>query len=672
MKRILFSLLLLPIAAFAELEVPNIFSDHMILQQNQEIQVWGKGDVGATISVSFKDQSQATKVDGSGMWNVLLAPESATFDPGTLRISDGKIQLSFDDVLVGEVWLCSGQSNMSMQVWKSKDADIEMAMANHPAIRLYTVQKETAGRPKFSSDTVWKVCTPETVGEFSAVGYFFGRDLQNVANVPVGLINASWGGTPAIAWTRESAFNQHPLLIEKNDEWKGYVDTYDERLVAWEEEMKIWLEDKNLTLFVQDPGISEEAKTWHQIAVNDFSWDEISLPAVFEDEIVEMDGSIWFRKRLDLPAPMRGQELTLALGPIADFDKTWVNGVLVGETGEGLEQPHTIDRRYTIPAQLTRTGELTIAIRVFDRVASGGFLGEAKSLLIVGGSSAVSLGGKGWVYKIENKLEASVSEWQLQSQYPDAPSRPQKPNSPHRPASLANGMLATVAPYNMRGAVWYQGESDAGWEPEQYGDRLKVMIEDWRTWWNNDSFQFGVVQLAGFKDFDANPMTESSWAILRESQRTLVRDLPHSGLVVATDLGEANDIHPLNKQDVGRRLARWALTDVYGLMTLRGGPEISRARFLQDRVVLTFAQMGETLMSIGSKKLGGFIVAGDDGTFVNATARIDGNNKVVITSDEVSPIRQLRYGWKDNPEDATLGNKARLPASPFEVKLPPR
>jgi sialate O-acetylesterase len=665
MKKILCFLFLLPAVLCAELAVPNIFSDHMVLQQEQTIRVWGTGSAGNSVTVEFAGASASAKIGPDETWEVDLPAMAGSFTPQTLMISDGRETLRFNDVLVGEVWLCSGQSNMAWTVNRVKDADLESLMATHPSIRLYKVNRVTSLKPRFSDDATWQKATPSTVGNFSAVGYYFGRDLRKALDVPVGLIDASWGGTPAIAWTRQDVLSKHPLLMEEAANWEGYVDTYDDRLADWEEELKVWLEDKNLTLYVEDPGITQEASTWNRAVLNDFRWEKVELPATIEQTHGEMDGAVWYRRRVELPAVMRGKDVSLSLGTIADFDKTWVNGVLVGETGPGEERPHMVERRYTIPARLTRTGELSIAIRVFDRVAEGGFTGDSRSMVVIGESSVVRLAGAGWVTRVESRLESAVGDWQLR-QYPDAPKRPPAPDSPHRPASLANGMLAPVAPYTLRGAIWYQGEADAGWEPQTYDERLKVMIDDWRDWWETPSLHVGVVQLANFLEPKDMP-SDDPWPHLREAQRDLVETLPYSGLAVTIDIGEAKDIHPRNKQEVGRRLSRWALTDVYDRLELRGGPVPAQVSFDEGRVVIRFDQTGSGLTFWNGSALQGFTLAGQDGVFHPADAKIEGKSRVVVSSDNVLMPVHVRYAWQNNPVEANLGNQERLPATPFEL-----
>lgn len=666
MKTFLLFTLFVPLWVYAQLSLPSIFSDHMVLQRDQPIPVWGKGTPGSSVRVEFKRQSVSTVVEDDGNWRVDLAAEAPSFTPANLTIISDENRRRFQDVLVGEVWLCSGQSNMGWTTARSKDADMEIQMARLSGIRLYKVKQVASVSPHFSSEAMWEVCSPETIPSFSAVGYQFGLHLQRVLGMPIGLVQATWGGTPAIAWTRAGVFDKHPLLMEKAREWEGYTGSYDDQLLAWKEKVNEWMKENNLSFGIEDPGIAKIAETWHQAALNDFAWDPIELPAVFEQDIGDINGAVWFRRRIELPMSIRGRDLTLALGTMSDFDKTWVNGVLIGETGPEVANAREVDRRYTIPARLTRGGELAIAIRIFDQGEEGGFTGEARSMLVVGTTSAVRLAGRGWVYQIERELESSFNEATLR-EYPDAPPKPPSPDSPHRPASLANGMLAPVAPYALRGAIWYQGESDTNWAPDQYDERLRVMIDDWREWWGNEQLQFGVVQLANFMRPKVGP-SDDNWPKLRESQRRLVQSLPHSGLVVTIDLGEMNDIHPLNKQGVGRRLARWALTDVYGKLQLRGGPEVREADFSGREVRITFDQVGSGLHIMDAYALGGFTVAGADGIFYPAEAEINESNQVIVQSTTVPRPIHVRYGWQNNPVEASLTNKERLPASPFEIR----
>ena len=481
------------------LEVSNVFSDHMVLQQQQPIRVWGRAAPGSEVTVTFATVNETTRVNAEGMWQLSLPAQEASFESRTLTISSGEHELRFSDVLVGEVWLCSGQSNMDWTVDRLKDADMERLAARHPHIRLYKVNHVTAQEARFSDNAVWKVCAPDTVGDFSGTGYYFGRDLQQVLNVPVGLIHSAWGGTPAIAWTRMEAMHRHPQLVGKVAEWEAMVQDSAERLVEWQKE---------------------------QDALNAAGTPD--------------------------PAPWR--------------------------------------------------------------------------------------------------------------------SRPKERTDPHFPANLANGMLAPIAPYTIRGAIWYQGETDAGWNPSDYDERLQVMIEDWRERWGQEQLPFGIVQLAGFMDYRTEPSNDP-WPQLREAQRNLANSMEHVGLAVTIDIGEANDIHPRNKQEVGRRLSRWALADVYEEIELRGGPELATARVTGNQAVLTFTQTGSGLHILDDRKLRGFTLAGLDGVFYPAVATLDGKDTVIVTSTDVPSPERVRYAWQNNPKDANLTNAERLPASPFEAWL---
>ncbi|MDX6765291.1 MAG: sialate O-acetylesterase [Candidatus Methylacidiphilales bacterium] len=489
------------------LELPKVFSDRMVLQQGQPLPVWGRAEAGATVTVKFGQQSVNAVAEAGGNWMATLAPETASATPATLTVRSGDKELSFDDVLVGEVWLCSGQSNMEWSVNGALNGDIIPLSGGNPQLRFYHVERHVSVAPRFSANATWTAAQSDTIPSFSAVAYHFGSTLQPAVGVPVGLIAASWGGTPAISWTRPSAFDKHPLLAEQAAEWEAGIKTYPERKTQFEAKMADWKKAK---------GLPPDARV-------------------------------------------------------------------------------TNDR------------------------------------------------------------------------YPDAPWPPaHDPESSKRPGVLANGMLASVAPFAIRGAIWYQGEADAGWEPDRYDERLAVMVNDWRVWWNNPQLAFGVVQLAGFKAPSETP-TDDPWSRLRESQRRFVRKDSHAGLAVAIDIGEANDIHPFDKQTVGQRLARWALADVYQKIKLRGGPEPVDVTF-DDFVRIRFESVGGGLWILNGGDLQGFTLAGADGVFHVARAEIKGKDTVEVRSPSVPVPQTVRYAWAANPRGANLSNKQRLPAGPFELK----
>ncbi|WFB37841.1 sialate O-acetylesterase [Kiritimatiellota bacterium B12222] len=658
-------LLFFPFFLCAELSVPHIFSDHMVLQRDRTVPVWGKAEPGDTIRVDIGDVQMETVAGLDGRWRVDFPPRPASFDPVRIKVSDGTQTLVFEDVLVGEVWLCSGQSNMEFRTLSSKDGDLELAMATHPEIRLYKVERATAQEPRFSASALWQVASSESVADFSAVGYFFGRDLRQVLDVPLGLIDASWGGTPAIAWTRNEAMDSHPLLTEKALEWEEMLVDYDEREAAWKVKRDAWMEKKGFIFEALDTGVDPKAADWHTVGVDTQDWQAVVLPTSIEAVYGKMDGAVWFRRTVSLPASMRGQALTLSLGRIADYEQTWVNGVRVGGTDRSMGDAYKWVRTYPVPAALTEGDELVITVRVFDRWSTGGFVGASASMFLRGETEELTLAGPGWTARIETRVGNVLPPWQYKH-WQDAPKGPLSPDDQNRPANLAYGMLGPVAPYALRGAIWYQGESDAGWEPARYGERLRVMIEDWRLWWGIPDLEFGVVQLANYQQPQFE-VSDSAWARLRESQRQLVRELPHSGLAVTIDIGEADDIHPLNKQEVARRLARWALTDVYGRLLLRGGPEAESVQFAEGKALIRFSQIGTGLRALNGPALHGFTVAGGDGVFVPAQASIEGKDAVRVFSDAVPEPVHVRYAWQMNPVQANLSNRERLPAGPFEL-----
>jgi len=508
----LLSLSCLPLPA---LELSGIFSDNMVLQQEEPVHVWGKADPGTSVEVAFAGQSVSAEVGEDGKWSLFLEPLEASFEERAMTVRSGSDEVTFDRVLVGEVWLASGQSNMGWTVEKSVDSDIISLGANDPYLRLHKVNYQPSREREFSTGSTWTEDDPRFVAKFSSVGYQFGRDLRKALQVPVGIINSSVGGTPTVAWTRSEAISKTPQLQAMDDEWEEKLANFEQVMADWEAEYAQWRVSK---------GIAEENYDLHK-----------------------------------------------------------------------------------------RQG---------------------------------------------------------------APRMPEGADSPRRPASLANGMIAPIAGYTIRGAVWYQGEADAHTGSDIYDERLSVMIEDWRDWWGEPDLWFGIVQLPDFMKPQDRP-AGSKWAEVRESQRRVATSDPNTGLAVTIGLGETDDIHPPEKSTVARRLARWALADVYGVIDLRGGPEIVSAVDEGSTILLTFTETGSGLHVWDAESLAGFTVSDTmeepevwwQTNFYDVDAEIVSNNQVRLKKpDGSSPIR-VRYAWQSNPVDANLANKERLPASPFEIEI---
>lgn len=636
-------LLLLAASAFAQSDVParpflsSMFTSHMVLQRQRSVPIWGWTTPGAAVSVSLSGIEAKATADADGRWTAWLPPMKAG-GPFTLTVS-GPQTVTLEDVLVGDVWLCSGQSNMEMGIELVKDAEKEIAAASYPEIRLYTVPKVAAPSPLANQDGgPWLVCTPENVkkgawGGFSAAAYFFGRDIYRKERVPIGLIHSSWGGTPAEAWTSAEALRQHVAAFNSRlDELAEYVrggqDEYPARVDAWFR--------KN------DPGT---VANWENPATDVSGWKTMDMPRRWEElDLPYYDGVVWFRKDFDVPAASAGKAATLSLGAIDDVDVTWLNGTKLGETIGA-----TIPRKYAVPAGVLKAGRNTVVIRILDTGGGGGFVSGASDLrLDVDGAEPVSLAGP-WLYK----PTADISKTPYPAQI--------KGNGSY-PSQLFNGMIAPLIPYGIKGATWYQGESNAA-RAYQYRSLLPTMINDWRARWNEGNFPFLIVQIANYLARAPQP-GDNDWAELREAQALTAQKLPNVGLAVTIDIGEANDIHPKDKQDVGARLALAAEKIAYGQNVVSSGPAYRAMKVRSGRVHLTFDHVDGGLEARGGT-LEGFAVAGEDRVFHWATARIEGS-EVVVSAPEVPHPEAVRYAWAGNPA-ATLYNKAGLPAIPFRT-----
>ena len=645
-----------------------LFTDNMVLQRGTADPVWGWATPGSAVVVRVAGKSAKATAGADGKWTARVGPLAAG-GPYTLTVS-GERAVTLKNVLVGDVWLCSGQSNMQFGVQNLADAKEEIARANHPKIRLFSVPLVTGDTPRALVSGSWQVCTPETIqqgswGGFSAVAYFFGRDLQKALGVPIGLIHSSWGGTPAEAWTSAEALDRlpdfHPVITaqaQARQDPNGFA----QRIEAWYAK-----HDPGSAPAAPTPAVSTAASntaannaadggapapaahTWADPALDTSGWKTMRLPTAWErsgaPEMAVFDGVVWFRREFDLPAAWAGKDLTLHLGPIDDRDTTYVNGRAIG----GLNDYQAL-RDYKIPAADLKPGRNVLAVRVLDTGGEGGLDGKPEQMrLEAPGAPAVSLAGA-WLYKIGAPLPAGD------------PAPSPGGGDQNTPTFLYNAMIAPLVPFGMKGAIWYQGEANVG-RARQYQALLPAMIGDWRGRFGGP-FPYLIVQLANFLPAQPEP-GESAWAELREAQARTARRVPRAGLAVAIDIGEAGDIHPKNKQEVGRRLALAAEAVAYGKPVEDSGPIFVGMTVSGSAATLRFGHAAGGLVAKGGGPLKGFAVAGPDGRFVWADARIAGDT-VVVSAPSVSAPADVRYAWADNPV-CNLYNKAGLPAVPFRT-----
>jgi len=622
------------LAGYAQISLPKLISDGMIVQRNKPVVIWGWASPKEKVTVDFHGLKKSINADKAGKWKVEFAPEAAG-GPYELSVK-GKNTLVVKDILVGEVWVCSGQSNMEWPLQSAKNAPEEIAMANYPQIRQFLVQKSVSSKPEEDvKGGDWKSCNPTTAGNFTAVGYFFARALYEKLNVPIGLINTSWGGTHSETWTSREAFASSP-------EFKDMIATMPTLDLAQlskekQQEQTAQLKAMNMTL----PPV--DADRWKDLNYDDSRWNKMQLPSLWEQRgLPDFDGVVWFRKAVNLARADAQTTATLELGPIDDADETYVNGVRVGGTSAYNE-----DRVYKVSPGILKEGKNVIVVRVSDTGGGGGLYGkEPQMSLVVEHGDRISLAGE-WAFSVE-KVSSSASVG---------------PND--YPTLLFNAMLNPLLPTRIAGVIWYQGESNAG-RAYQYRTAFPLMINDWRARWKEGDFPFYFVQLASFNAGNGTSEKGSTWAELREAQ-TMSLTLPHTGMAVTTDIGEANDIHPRNKQDVGKRLAALALKNDYGQDVVSSGPSYESMKVDGKSVRVSFTSVGSGLLvkdKYGYVK--GFELAGEDRKFHYAKAVVVGN-EVVVTCDEVPSPVAVRFAWADNPEDANLFNKEGFPAVPFRT-----
>jgi len=618
----------------------SLFTDHVVLQRGAEIPVWGWGDPERKVVVTLQDKTVEAIVGKDGRWQAKL-PAFGAGGPFDLTVkmdsADTSQVQTIHDVLIGDVWICSGQSNMEWPLAAAKNSDAEISAANYPNIRLFTVPRRVSETPVDSVSSRWEVCTSKTASSFSAVGYFFGRDLQKELKVPIGLIDASWGGTVAEAWTSAEALESFGEFRPKLAAMKKLSESQSDDPKTQRAAMARWWKENDL-------GTRERWQRTDLPASPQDQWKPVDLPNRLQQQgLDDFDGVVWFRKEFEVPKENATMQAVLTLGPIDDRDTTWVNGKKVGENDR-----YNIDRRYTIKPGVLKPGKNVVAVRVLDTGGVGGIYGQPSQMqLTFENDKKLPLSGP-WAYKTGSPL-------------PKMTPRPDPPvENPNRVTVLYNGMIAPLTPYAIKGAIWYQGESNAG-RAAQYRKLLPAMIGDWRARFGVGDFPFLIVQLANYMAPQQQPV-EPGWAELREAQSMTATNDEKTGLAVAIDIGEANDIHPRNKQEVGRRLMLAALEIAYGRDIVSSGPKFESLEYKAGKAILQFSHVGSGLKAKGGE-LKGFAIAGSDKTFVWADAVIDGD-QVIVSSPAVAAPVAVRYGWANNPI-ATLENKEGLPAIPF-------
>jgi sialate O-acetylesterase len=641
--------LILPLVMFAVLPahakviLPACFTDNMVLQQKTQVNLWGKATAGKslTITTSWNNKKYTVTADGTGNWKTKIA--TPVFGgPFTVTFNDGEI-ITLKNVLIGEVWVCSGQSNMEM-ILTGMYGDInnlkeEIANANYPGIRMLKVENRISLQELTDLKTRgdWRICSPETIKDFSAVAYFFAREFYKTKHIPVGLINTTWGGTIAEAWTSGDALKQMPAFAPAVAAMEGGL-TQEQINAKFEKDMRVWMD----ALAAKDPGYQQGKLPWIEPGFDASAWKKMTLPGFWEKAgLANVDGTIDFRRTFTVPASWAGKDVTLNLGAVDDADVTWFNGAEVGHM-----EAFYYKRTYTIPGNLVKAGENTIAVRVYDGAGNGGFEAGPIDVTLKGSTEKVDLAGE-WYYQIAAKLA-------------DLPTIPSRPDGPNRPTVLYNAMVNPIINYTIKGAIWYQGESNAD-RAYQYRTLFPLMISNWRQKWGQGNFPFYFVQLAAFMPQDKEPV-QSAWAELREAQlKTL--SLPNTGMAVTIDIGDAGNIHPANKQDVGKRLGLIALAKTYGEKVAYSGPAYTVNKVKANTIELSF-NFADGLKAKG-EKLTGFAIAGADKKFYWADAKIEGN-KVVVSSPQVNSPVAVRYAWGNNPV-CNLYNSADLPASPFRT-----
>ncbi len=648
------------------LVMPSIFSDNMVLQQKSDVPIWGKAEPDQNVKVTASwGQSMKTTVKPDSSWEVRVKTTQAG-GPYLISIAVGDTTIVYRNVMLGEVWVCSGQSNMEipMQGWPPEypldSSAEEIAKANYPDIRLFHVARAFAAAPEFNCTGTWSECSPTNVATFSAVGYYFGRRLYRELHVPIGLIMSVWGGTKIQPWISARYLSTMPYYRPIAQEVYKSAG-----LVA---EQKKWIySHPSIDVSARKPatrwdGLNFDDSRCSDKNYDDSSWKTIRLPVYWQmTPDGHFNGAVWFRKNIQIPRAWIGSTLVLHLGPIDDMDETWVNGTKVG----GILEPnyYAYPRVYEVPGKIVSDTTLTIAVRVLDYGGFGGIWGNGVKMEINPKSDsvqAIPLSGNWKWMPVAEYINGTFYSYSPDGEFYLRPELP-FPYTYDTPTVLFNGMIAPLIPYGIRGVIWYQGESNSNL-PEDYNNYkylFPLMIKNWRADWGEGDFPFYWVQIAPF-----NYGGRSKSYVVRNAQR-LALSVPNTGMAVTLDVGTVDNIHPPDKLDVGLRLADWALAKTYGRHIVYSGPLYESMKVKNGKAVISFHDVDGGLVFKPREGKTNFIVAGEDSNFVSAEVKIVGKTLVVYSPKVMHPLA-VRYAW-GNTEQATLFNKAGLPASTFRT-----
>lgn len=635
---ILFLILFISSLTYSQVKLPKLIGDGMVLQRDANVRIWGWASDSEKITIHFIDSTYHTTTKKNGEWEVMLS-NLKTGGPYVMQI-DASNSITINDVVVGDVWVCSGQSNMGLALgWLSNVYQDEIDHLENSFIRQFfafpgfnfkCMEKDfKSGR--------WQHADAKNARNLTAVGYFFAKKLYEVYKVPIGLINASLGGSSAEAWISEESIKSFPKYYEDLQRFKdpGLIERInkqdDERVGNW-----------NKLLRQNDEGYKNPQQTWFDPKLNTSDWETMHVPGYWTDtKLGNINGVVWFRREISIPASMIGKPAILKLGRIFDIDSVFINGKFIGTTGSQYAP-----RNYKIPSDLFKAGENTIVIRDISNIRHGGFV-PGKQYEIVVSDDTISLEGE-WKYKlgaVAEPLEDRLFTGKI-------------------PTGLFNSMIAPMLNYRIKGVVWYQGESNTSRAFEHY-DLFKLLIKDWRYNWHQGNFPFLYVQLPNFVEVNIET-TKYDWAYFRESQLKAL-SIPNTGMAVTIDVGEWNDIHPVNKKDVGYRLALAAQKVAYGeKQIVYSGPIFKSMKIEGNKIILSFTNIGNGLIAKNGIKLNCFEICGIDNEYFPAETKIK-NNTVVVWCDKVAVPVAVRYAWANNPEGANLYNKEGLPASPFRT-----